>query len=371
MAGDDQNGVQGVPSDTQEREIWTCKGCQKSSDSKPELKWIVCALCEGKFDTKCQGIKAIHYTAWKEKNDMLWLCPGCMIVYCPDPARSVIRFPPRLPPKTPPRTPENKPKEISLQTVYEKLVEVCDNQISMEATLNVIHTDVIDTTPKSLMEDFEDKLESVKTSINSYVDQLPTKIEERPTFAELRASKPKESTQASNPVSVENLKKALLEVTEEEKEQELRSRGIVIYRAPEKVRDSSEPKQQEDDEGLVRELVRYLECDVTEIISVTRLGKFIPDNITNGRFRPLKVRFNTNAMRDKVLDNLPRLKHAEDRLKTLSIRQDLNYQQRLELNNKVQEAKEMSKGKEDRVVRVRGTPGNYRFVEILKNFRRT
>jgi hypothetical protein len=44
----------------------------------------------------------------------------------------------------------------------------------------------------------------------------------------------------------------------------------------------------------------------------------------------------------------------------------LNYEQRQELNNKVQEARDMSRDKVDSFFRVRGTPGNYHLVEVKR-----
>ena len=285
-----------------------------------------------------------------------------MTKYCPDPARGVLKLPN---PPTPDRA--DKPKEINLDVIYEKLVEINDNHLSMEGTLNTLHTDVIETTPKSLMEDLCDKLDTVQTTLSAQILEVPEKIEERKTFAEILKTHSQASTTITNPVSMDNIKKALLEATEEEKDQEVRSRGIVIYRAIEEVRSSNEPNQQSRDDELVRELVNFLEGDESEVISVNRLGKLNPDNIENGRYRPLKVRFKTNPMRDQILSSLSKLRHANEKLKTLSIRQDLNYQQRQELNNKVKEAREMSLNRTDKVIRVRGTPGNYKFVEFPKN----
>ena len=360
--GKKQDGEPGVHRNADGKEIWTCHHCHRTSDTKPEVKWVVCCVCECKFDAKCQNIRANHFSAMNERQDMFWACPECMTKYCPDPARGVLKLPN---PPTPDRA--DKPKEINLDVIYEKLVEINDNHLSMEGTLNTLHTDVIETTPKSLLEDLCDKLDTVQTTLSAQILEVPEKIEERKTFAEILKTHSQASTTITNPVSMDNIKKALLEATEEEKDQEVRSRGIVIYRAIEEVRSSNEPNQQSRDDELVRELVNFLEGDESEIISVNRLGKLNPDNIENGRYRPLKVRFKTNPMRDQILSSLSKLRHANEKLKTLSIRQDLNYQQRQELNNKVKEAREMSLNRTDKVIRVRGTPGNYKFVEFPKN----
>jgi hypothetical protein len=129
------------------------------------------------------------------------------------------------------------------------------------------------------------------------------------------------------------------------------------------------PVDVEQDEDLVKELLDFLDCDVTELLSVNRLGKFLADRIAENRFRPLKVRLRSSAARDKVLSSLSKLKHAPSHLNALSIRQDLNFDQRQELNDKIREAKELSRNKTDSIYRVRGSPGDYKLVEVRKNFR--
>ena len=362
--GEKQDGGPSVPSDEVRREIWTCQNCLKSSDNKPELKWLMCALCEGKFDSKCQNVKANQVSALTDRKDMFWVCQICMPKYCPDPNRRVLK----LTKKTPDEA-QGKPKEIDLNTLFEKIEEVRDAQLSIEATINTIHTDVIETAPKSISEDVQEKIEAIQESLSTQlknsVEELPAKIEQRPTFAAIL--KTDGQPRAPNPVSVNDLKQALIEATEEDKEKELRSRGIVVYRAPEKVRADNEPQQKDVDEQLIKGLVRFLECDPEEISSVDRLGRFSTENIGKERYRPLKVRFKTNKTRDEVLASLSKLRHSDEHLKKLSIRQDLNLQQRTELNNKIKEAKELSQSRPDFVFRVRGTPGNYKLVEFKRN----
>ena len=67
------------------------------------------------------------------------------------------------------------------------------------------------------------------------------------------------------------------------------------------------------------------------------------------------------------MNNLSKLRHAPKELNTLSIREDLNYEQRQELNKKIEEAKALSQGLENSIFRVRDSPGNYRLVQF--NFR--
>jgi membrane-associated HD superfamily phosphohydrolase len=165
---------------------------------------------------------------------------------------------------------------------------------------------------------------------------------------------------------IDSFKKALVEVNEVDKEMELRSTGIVVYRAAESIRTNADESEQIRDEDLIKRLIHFLECDTDQLLSVHRLGKFSPERIAENKYRPLKVRFKTQAAQDQILNNLSNLRNAPRELHLLSIRQDLNYEQRQELNSKVQEAREMSKDKVDSFFRVRGNPGNYHLIEVKR-----
>ncbi|MEO1006803.1 MAG: hypothetical protein AAFW67_13350 [Cyanobacteria bacterium J06638_38] len=209
--------------------------------------------------------------------------------------------------------------------------------------------------------DFSER--QVISKITELSSQLP--LTQGKTWAEVLKQ---DAPPANTNISIECLRKAIAEANEVDKEMEVRSRGIVVYRAEEKVRTREQDKDEYSlDEALIRNLLTFLGCDTDELQSVNRLGTFSADNIAQKRFRPMKVRFHTNEARDRVLSSLSKLRHAPPELNKLSIRQDLNYSQRQELNAKVQEAKEKSKDLVDSVFRVRGTPGSYHLVEVKRN----
>ena len=147
---------------------------------------------------------------------------------------------------------------------------------------------------------------------------------------------------------------------------ELRSRGIVVYRAPESKNDTREGRKQ-DDLRLMTDLLSHIKCEEAQIISTDRLGRYDENREKDGRYRPIKVRFSSNTSRDQVLKSLFRLKDAEPRLKALSIRQDLNDAQRTELKTKLTEAYNKTKNSPDSVFRVRGGPGEYVIKQFVKN----
>ena len=164
-------------------------------------------------------------------------------------------------------------------------------------------------------------------------------------------------------VTVSQVKKALIEVSEYDKEMELRSRGIVVYRAPESQAITREARKA-DDMNIMKDLVAHIKCEDVEIISTDRLGKYDEERVSQGKHRPIKVRFSKNSDRDRVLRSLSRLKDADPMLKRLSIRQDLNDSQRAELKAKLALAYAQTNASKYTIFRVRGSPGDY----FLKQF---
>ena len=79
------------------------------------------------------------------------------------------------------------------------------------------------------------------------------------------------------------------------------------------------------------------------------------------------MRLSTNEIRDKVLNNLKKLKNAPEEFKSLSIRQDLDFKQRQELHSFFKKAKERTENNPGKIYRVRGMAGDYRIVEFTKN----
>ena len=148
-----------------------------------------------------------------------------------------------------------------------------------------------------------------------------------------------------------------------DQEKDLRTRGIAVYRAKETTLQAPENN---DDADLMKELIKFLGGEEEKMVSVNRLGKFSQERIEEQKYRPLKVRFKTQEARDYVLKNLYKLKNAPPSIRTLSIRQDLNLEQRQELSQKVKEAKEKSEGLVDSFYRVKGSPGDYKLVKITK-----
>ena len=368
MAG--ENGVHDNANEANEV-IWTCKGCKVKSNNKRrnKMSWIECAGCEGTFETKCQNISEAQYTALQERNDILWLCPECLIIMCP---KSGTISSTNLPLQTIQEiedddTPSSHELMKQIKLIQHKMDSASDIQAAMKGTLDSLQNDVLESLPTDIKEQVDKKIDLTERRIHDKITEVSSQLPSTQGRSWTDILEATASTSKTN-ISLEHLKKAIEEVKEDDKEMEIRSRGIVVYRAKENIRakkpDEGEPSE---DEELIKSLLDFLECDEEELQSVNRLGNFSAENIAQGRFRPIKVRFNSKEARDKVLSSLTKLKNAPPELKILSIRQDLNYAQRQELNAKVKEAREKSKDSVNGVYRVRGSPGSYHLVLVKGN----
>lgn len=323
-------------------ENWVCKECNLQYSDKLKQKWLECAGCLGKFDSKCQKITANQYQTLDDRNDILWLCKPCVLNLYPDPATGLFQGI------------SDKPQPL-VSVMNDKICNLTEQLQTMKQTIDIMTT--------TINQHIDNRIDNLNSSLTESIQVISNEVpkETSRTWADLL----KKETSRTNTITIDNMKKAIEEVTEVDREKELRSRGIVIYRAEEAIRPSNDTNNKEDDQ-LVRHLVDYLQCDTEQLISVNRLGRFSSENIAQGRFRPLKIRFKTQEARDNVLNSLSKLRDAPAVLNKLSIRQDLNLTQRQELSDKIKEAREKSKDLSDSFFRVKGSPGDYRLVEIKK-----
>jgi predicted RNase H-like nuclease len=113
------------------------------------------------------------------------------------------------------------------------------------------------------------------------------------------------------PISIETFKQAVTEVTEKDNEMQMRDRGVVIYRIPENHAAVSEQRKK-DYADFVHELLHYMGLDeaTPAITHLERLGRYDEDKCKEGKYQTVKLRFTIKDVRDKVLKNLGRLRHA-------------------------------------------------------------
>ena len=381
MPGDNE-GQNGVPDNNDKRAEEanpTCPCCKLVYNPKARRqKWVYCGICCRAYDTECQKMSSTMYLTLKRK-DMFWLCQECMVIYCPVPEEGKVNVPPgtiinqheqRKKEDDQLKADQLKANTAGNRSIDEKLNELMEISLSIRTTVDSLQVDFIEQVPSirentDKIPDFDDQIKGVKDEVKEQFEGL-TKDPPKSWADMVKKVAPNKKA------TVENMKQAIAEVTEYEKEMELRSKGLVIYRAPE---ENSEDTEQptavtnQKDLQLVHDLIDFLGVNIphASVTSTNRLGTFSAEKVREKKYRPIKVRFTRQEDRDLILKNLRKLKDAPQELKGLSIRQDLNLAQRKELSEYINRAKEQSKDNNDVIYRVRGNPGDYRIVEFQKN----
>src|SRR6267154_393378 len=147
----------------------------------------------------------------------------------------------------------------------------------------------------------------------------------------------------------------------EERERESRSHNIIIYRVPESDIKEDRPK---DDKTFCLELLNVvLGVDTSDSeLSIFRVGKKDTNN------RPLMVKFREKTLKNRVMENLSKLKNADQRFKNISITHDLTLNERADLKILLEEAKKKQIEETGEYIwRVRGLPGQLKLVKLKKN----
>ena len=104
--------------------------------------------------------------------------------------------------------------------------------------------------------------------------------------------------------------------------------------------------------------------DKEDVRRVFRLGRTTAENKT----RPLLIEFKDPMLKNKVLENLAKLRSAEEKLRCISVAHDMTKSEREKCKELVQECKEKQKQEEsgEWKYQVRGPPGDMRIVKWRK-----
>ena len=317
-----------------------CHECGLGYKDTPDQRWLYCAICNNIFDINCQKISKTRHDSLKHEN-CFWICTPCKLLYKPDPKKG-INFQAAI-----------TPMDKRIVQIEKDTTAITRQTAELVSDISKIHTMIKST--------LEGNLKSVEDRFVKEIAEVPNKIEASTKWADVLKSPPIPSATDL----VQNFKQALTEMSAKDKEMETRSRGIVIYRAKESESNLKEERKRHD-EKLVQDLLNHLEMEDVFVVSTDRLGRPDPEREKEGKYRPIKVRFNEKRIRDEVLKNLNKLKNAEASLRKLSIRQDLDEAQRNELNSKLKRAYDMTKASNTHIYRVRGNPGEYSIKEFLK-----
>jgi len=151
---------------------------------------------------------------------------------------------------------------------------------------------------------------------------------------------------------------------EEDKQKELKKNNIIIHRMAESPVMEGEKKNGEDRKAIISLIndVLKVPCEDKDIKRIFRLGK-IKDTE-----RPLLIEFQEGTMKNTVLENLSKLRQAEEKYRKISVTHDMTKNEREQCRDLVKQCKEKQSTEEsgEWIFKVRGPPGAMRIVKMKK-----
>ena len=251
-----------------------------------------------------------------------------------------------------------------LKTIFNKcktlhfLCKSCDSNINspLETSNDYLEKQEVITTIKSLLSNglsqLETKIESTITEkINEKISNLHSSVKsatydnavkDLPSYAKKVLEVPKEiRTIMRNERNEEKV---------EQMEQERRSQNFIIHGAEEFGETTEEIK--ETDKQYIKDILEHMNVKAKPV-SVVRLGKVEKD-----KHRAMKIAMPDKMSKEKVMENLCKLKGTGHIFGWISITDDYTNLEREQIRIKVVEAKELSEKNPNRIFKVRGEPKN-------------
>jgi len=153
---------------------------------------------------------------------------------------------------------------------------------------------------------------------------------------------------------------------DEQREKAIRQNNIVIYRVPESRSDRREDRNNDDIEFCLQLFNIALQAGVDEgdVGSTIRLGR--PGDTP----RPLLVQLASYTTKNRIMQNLSKLRDADSKYKSIVIAHDMTVLERGECKRLVAEAKDMAAQDTsgEYLYRVRGLPGQMTIAKIRKRY---
>ena len=236
------------------------------------------------------------------RHDIFWACDSCMPKAC-----NLVQS----------NTMHDGGEKITEQ--ISRLETKFENQIS-----RVMKEDL----PKAI----NDCIAEMKGEVTNTVKKNMTKLWSEVVGTTPATENNKQNRKGENSCTIENVvRKVIVEQKTEDIQREARSNNFIIYRGEESPqKDAAGIKA--DDEKIVNDLLQEIEID-EEPSAITRLGRYqAPAEGEERRPRPIKVSMKNSEVRDRVMQNLSKLKNAPEKIKKIG--SILRYDQRRKTNSK-------------------------------------
>lgn len=230
---------------------------------------------------------------------------------------------------------------------HEKLLEKPVNDsnllLSLQNMLDKKVNQMESTIEKAIDKKLEDKMAAITT--------LNDKIKDNSEAVASTTAAPSYAKVLELPTEV---RKIMQEARNDEKvekiEQEKRSQNFIIHGAEEIGNNNDEIK--ENDKQYIKDILKHLTVK-SQASSITRIGK--PND---RKKRVLKIVMKSDGDKEKVMDNLRRLKGTEEEFGKISVTHDYTSTDREKIKEFTNRAKQKSEEDPSRVYKVRGDPKN-------------
>lgn len=311
-----------IPPLTQ-NDSWICEAC-KAEFVADDCKIMECEKCSKQFCLTCLDMSDIVYE-YMGREDVLWCCQVC---------NKQIRK-------------EMRGKRFGEHaTVVEKIEEV-DRKISNLEKSMLGLTEML-----KAMEQRQEETQTVSRLVQGLeIPTLNQTANSDETDRDTDATTPKWNLPAQKEIPA---MRDIIRRTMQEQEKELeRKRNIIIHRLPEMNTNNKENKKKHDIDQM-RKIMEAMNLDL-KIERYFRLGKISNEqqqNPEHPKIRPLKVCFNTDDMAKTFMSKLSLLKDAEEDIKQIRVTGDMSLEEREEMRQLVEEAKNLTKQEK----------GNYRHI---------
>ena len=325
-----------------------CGICIKNvGDKEPGIQ---CELCEKWFYTSCVKIPDEVYKVLGKIPNLHWFCE-----LCNSGAQKILVNLTKVCEKVDQIEIEQRNNTADIKKIREHMDKVDMEIIKLHEGVNNISTKmthlagveqrVVDFR-EVMRQQLEDELEkNVHQNIKKQVEESMEKISD--DLQDVRTSLQETRTHA-----------------DEQREKAIRRNNIVIYRVPESEADSREDRNKADLTFCLQLFNIALNAGVDEgdVDNVLRLGR--PGQAP----RPLLVQLVSYTTKNRIMQNLGKLRDADSKYKSVVIAHDMTVQERIDCKRLVEEAKDMAN--EDTsgeyLYRVRGLPGQMTIVKIRK-----
>lgn len=288
-------------------------------------KGVECDICKNWFHKRCQRVSDGLYDILnsEEGKHVSWYCDHC---------------------------------QVGAQSIMSHILVLNQRQDKLEKRMKSNEDKHVS------LEKRVSELESTAGNVNSLED----------TVKELKQEVENQETRTPQPEELAEREKGIVStVCSNVQDRISRQTNIIIYNAPEGNKVLREENRMHD-QNQVKEIYKIVTGQNQPELMVKRLGKKMASSGEDIKSRPLLVTLPSKEEKANFMKNLGKLKNSEQPYNSLTIKHDMNREDREQEKQLQREAKDMSlaDSQSKEVYLVRGLPGERRIIKVKKKEKR-